>query len=61
MEQAQGRNNVQSMFGAHEIPSDNQIRNLLDTPAATGAWTCPVFWQINHKPYRAAAALLVGI
>ncbi len=31
MQQEQGRNNVQSMFGAHEIPSDNQIRNLLDT------------------------------
>ena len=30
MQQEQGRNNVQSMFGAHEIPSDNQIRNLLD-------------------------------
>ena len=27
----QGCNNVLSMFGAHEIPSDNQIRNLLDT------------------------------
>jgi hypothetical protein len=31
MQQEHGRNNVQSMFGAHEIPSDNQIRNLLDT------------------------------
>ena len=31
MQQQQGRNNVQSMFGAHEIPSDNQIRNLLHT------------------------------
>ena len=25
MQQEQGRNTVQSMFGAHEIPSDNQI------------------------------------
>ena len=33
MEQEQGRNNVQSIFGAHEIPSDNQIRNLLDAVA----------------------------
>jgi len=30
MQQEQGRNNVQSIFGAHDIPSDNQIRNLLD-------------------------------
>ena len=34
MQQEQGRNNVQSMFGAHEIPSDNQIRNLLDAVPA---------------------------
>jgi hypothetical protein len=25
-----GRNNAQSLFGVHQIPSDNQIRNLLD-------------------------------
>jgi hypothetical protein len=25
-----GKNNAQSLFGVHQIPSDNQIRNLLD-------------------------------
>jgi len=33
MEQAQGRNNARSIFGIEEIPSDNQIRNLLDPVA----------------------------
>lgn len=36
MRQACGRDNAQSLFGIHEIPSDNQIRNLLDpVPAPT--------------------------
>lgn len=30
MEQAQGKNNAASLFGVHQIPSDGQIRNLLD-------------------------------
>ena len=30
MQQQQGKNNVQSLSGVHQIPSDNQIRNLLD-------------------------------
>jgi hypothetical protein len=30
MQQVQGRNNAQSIFGVHQIPSANQIRNLLD-------------------------------
>jgi hypothetical protein len=30
MQQVQRRNNAQSIFGVQEIPSDNQIRNLLD-------------------------------
>ena len=30
LEQAQGRNNAQTLFGVHAIPSDNQIRTLLD-------------------------------
>lgn len=30
MQQQRGRNNAQPLFGVHEIPSDNQIRNLLD-------------------------------
>lgn len=30
MEQSRGENNVQGLFGVHEVPTDNQIRNLLD-------------------------------
>ncbi len=30
MQPAQRRNNAQSLFGIEQIPSDNQIRNLLD-------------------------------
>jgi hypothetical protein len=29
MEGSKGRSNAQSLFGAHQIPSDNQIRDLL--------------------------------
>jgi hypothetical protein len=36
LEQAHGGNNARTLFGVHEIPSDNQIRTLLDsTPPAT--------------------------
>jgi hypothetical protein len=36
MQQAQGKNNAQSLFGIHQIPSDAQIRNMLDSvPADT--------------------------
>jgi len=30
MQKQQGKNNALSLFGVHQIPSDNQIRNLLD-------------------------------
>jgi hypothetical protein len=36
LEQTQGGNNAGTLFGVHEIPSDNQIRSLLDaTPPGT--------------------------
>ena len=36
LEQTQGNNNARTLFGVHEIPSDNQIRSLLDaTPPGT--------------------------
>lgn len=41
MQQAHGRNNARSLFGIEQIPSDNQIRNLLD-PLAPGLFY-PVF------------------
>ena len=30
LEQSHGENNARTLFGVHEIPSDNQIRTLLD-------------------------------
>ena len=35
MQELQGSNNAQSLFGVHRIPSSNQIRNLLDPVAPT--------------------------
>jgi len=36
LEQAHGQNNARTLFGVHEIPSDNHIRSLLDaTPPDT--------------------------
>ena len=31
MQKASGHSNAETLFGIHKIPSDNQIRNLLDT------------------------------
>lgn len=45
-----GKSNSQSLFGVHEIPSDNQLRNLLDGVAPETLF--PVFesiWQILEE------------
>lgn len=44
MEQRQGRNNAKSLFGVEKIPSDAQIRNLLD-PVDPSYLRAP-FWKI---------------
>ncbi len=44
MQDAKCRNNVQGLFGVHKIPSDNQIRNLLDPVSPTAL--CPLYRQI---------------
>ena len=44
MERERGRNNARSLFKVKEIPSDNQIRNLLD-PVAPSYVRSP-FWDI---------------
>ena len=44
MEKTKGRSNTQSLFGVHKIPSDNQIRNLLDS--AQPKQIFPVFAKI---------------
>jgi len=47
MELQQGRNNARSLFGVESIPSDGQIRNLLD-PVAPSHLQAP-FWQIQER------------
>lgn len=50
MQRRLGRNNAQSLFGVHQIPSDNQIRNLLDpVPPET---LFPVVAEISEGLYH---------
>jgi len=50
MQKQQGRNNATSLFGVHAIPSDNQIRNLLDpVPPET---LFPLMATISDELYR---------
>lgn len=35
MQRLKGRDNVQTLFGVHQTPSDNQIRSLLDRDTRT--------------------------
>lgn len=44
MKRKRGQSNMESLFGTHDTPSDNQIRNILD-PIAPGA-IGKVFWEI---------------
>jgi hypothetical protein len=44
MEGSKGKSNAQSLFGVHKIPSDNQIRDLLD--AVPPEHVFPVFEEI---------------
>lgn len=45
-----GKNNARTLFGVHQIPSDNQIRNLLDpVPSET---VFPLFADLSEELYR---------
>jgi hypothetical protein len=44
MEGSKGKSNAQSLFGVHQIPSDNQIRDLLDAVAPNHVF--PMFAEI---------------
>lgn len=44
MEGSKGKSNAQSLFGVHRIPSDNHIRDLLDSVAPEHVF--PVFEDI---------------
>jgi hypothetical protein len=47
MQESQGRNNAQSLFGVHLIPTDNQIRNLLDP--VLPEYLYPVFRYVGKR------------
>lgn len=50
MQKQQGQNNAASLFGVRQIPSDNQIRNLLDpVPPET---LFPLMTTISDELYR---------
>ena len=44
MQRSRGQNNAQGLFGVEHIPSDGQIRNLLDPVEARGLYE--PFWEI---------------
>lgn len=47
MQRHHGENNVRSLFGAYQIPSDNQIRNLLDPVSPNEAGE--LFWETYNE------------
>jgi len=47
MQRVQGQNNAQSLFGVDQVPSDGQIRSLLD-PVAPEYLAAP-FWQVFEQ------------
>jgi hypothetical protein len=67
MQDAQGRSNAQTLFGAFAIPSDNQIRNLLDpiSPAAVAPlfdeWAQTLYQQGHLDGHRHMGALLLAL
>ena len=50
MQRKKGQNNAQGLFGVEQIPSDGQIRNLLD-PVEPGQLREP-FWEIHRRLER---------
>ena len=52
MQRQRGKNNAQHLFGVHQIPSDNQIRNLLDPVSPQTVF--PLFAEFSAAWYRNA-------
>ena len=50
MQKAHGKNNAQSIFGVHQIPSANQIRNLLDPVPPEAVY--PLLQEIGDSLYQ---------
>ena len=67
MQQERGRNNATSLFGVHRIPSDPQIRNLLDPVAPHHLYpllidTVEGLYRLGElESHRALAGLLVAL
>lgn len=47
LQRKQGRNNAATLFGVEQVPSDAQIRNLLDPIAP--AYLCDCYWAIFEQ------------
>ena len=60
MERTKGCNNARSLFGIEQIPSTQQIRNMLDSVAP--AHICaPFWWVLNQLPATGREADFQGI
>jgi hypothetical protein len=58
LEHAQGKNNAQTLFGVHDIPSDNQIRHRLDCPDP--GQVTPLFSYLFHALHQAGVVDTLG-
>lgn len=47
LQRSKGKSNAQSLFGVHQVPSDNQIRNLLDPLDPQHLGDC--FWWVYEE------------
>ena len=50
LQKNKGKNNLQTLFGAYQNPSDNQIRKLLDAVSPCELW--PIFHKIFNDLYK---------
>jgi hypothetical protein len=50
MQKQRGRNNASSLFGVHKIPSDNQLRNVLDPVAPETLF--PLMSQVGDEMHQ---------
>ena len=57
-----GRSNAQSLFGVHQIPSDNHIRNLLDpvSPACLASIFDEILHVLEHEGQLSSFRSLAG-
>jgi hypothetical protein len=60
MERTKGCNNARSLFGVERIPSDPQIRNMLD-PVAPEHVYAPFWWVLDQLPALGREADFVGV